>query len=120
MSRVLFVIRKTALLRWDRGFDDNDFLTAVHATGARVLGRIRHRRRPPVVQRLADSSYLSAIGGVPVRIIEARVSIACADGSTFEDSYRLATTLLDARRCRPTDSCASITSVGVRHEVARD
>ncbi|WP_191971620.1 transposase domain-containing protein [Streptomyces luteolifulvus] len=40
-------------------------LTAAHATGAQVLGRIRQRRRPPVLQTLADSSYLSVIGGVP-------------------------------------------------------
>ncbi|MFF3468054.1 transposase domain-containing protein [Streptomyces sp. NPDC001984] len=86
------------LVLWDRGFDGNDFLAAVHATGARVLGRIRQRRRPSVLQPLADSSYLWVIGGVPVRIIEARVSVSCTDGSNFEGSYRLATTLLDARR----------------------
>lgn len=86
------------LVLWDRGFDGNNFLAAVHATGAQVLGRIGQRRRPPVLQPLADSSYLSVIGGVPVRIIEARVSVTCADGSNFEGSYRLATTLLDARR----------------------
>ncbi|MCX2927885.1 hypothetical protein [Streptomyces sp. NEAU-W12] len=76
------------LVLWDRGFDANDFLAAVHATGARVLGRIRQRRRPPVLQPLADSSYLSVIGGVPVRIIEARVSVICTDGSTFEWAVR--------------------------------
>ncbi|MEU2744507.1 hypothetical protein ABZ656_57250 [Streptomyces sp. NPDC007095] len=69
------------LVLWDRGFDGNDFLAAVHATGAQVLGRISQRRRPPVLQALADSSYLSVIGGVPVRIIEARVSFTCTDGS---------------------------------------
>ncbi len=67
----------------------------MHSTGARILGRISQRRRPPVLQPLTDSSYLSVIGGVPVRIIEARVIITCTDGSTFEGSYRLATTLLD-------------------------
>jgi hypothetical protein len=86
------------LVLWDRGFDGNDFLAAVHATGAQVLGRISQRRRPPVLQALADSSYLSVIGGIPVRIIEARVSFTCTDGSNFEGTYRLATTLLDARR----------------------
>ncbi|MGW0633843.1 transposase domain-containing protein [Streptomyces sp. NPDC002758] len=38
------------LVLWDRGFDGNDFLAAVHATGARVLGRIRQRRRPSVAR----------------------------------------------------------------------
>ncbi|MFE9728803.1 IS4 family transposase [Streptomyces sp. NPDC005794] len=86
------------LVLWDRGFDGNDFFAAVHATGAQILGRIKHRRRLPVLHQLADSSYLSVIGGVRVRIIEARVSIHCSDGSTFDGSYRLATTLVDADR----------------------
>jgi hypothetical protein len=97
-TRLLHHLNPKMLVLWDRGFDGNDFIAAVHATGARFLGRISQRRRPPVLQRLADSSYLSTIGGVPVRIIEARVNVTCADGSTFEGTYRLATTLLDARR----------------------
>jgi hypothetical protein len=97
-TRLLHHLNAGMLVLWDRGFDGNDFLAAVHTTGARVLGRITQRRRPPVLKQLEDSSYLSAIGGVPVRIIEAKVSLTCADGSTFEDSYRLATTLLDTRR----------------------
>ncbi|TLQ42053.1 hypothetical protein [Streptomyces marianii] len=44
------------------------------------------------------SPYLSAIGGVPVRIIEAQVSVTCADGSGFAGTYRLVVTLLDAHR----------------------
>jgi hypothetical protein len=67
------------LVLWDRDFDGNDFLAAVHTTGA-------------------DASYLSDIGGVPVRIIEAQVSVTCADGSGFASTYRLVTTLLDAHR----------------------
>jgi hypothetical protein len=95
-TKLLHQLSPEMLVLWDRGFDSNDFLAAVHTTGAQVLGRIRQRRRPPVLQLLADSSYLSVIGRVPVRIIEARVSVTCTDGSTFEGSYRLATTLLDA------------------------
>ena len=97
-TRLLQHLSPKMLVLWDRGFDGNDFLAAVHATGAQVLGRINKRRRPPVLKPLTDSSYLSVIGGVQVRIIEAQVSITCTDGSTFEGSYRLVTTLLDARR----------------------
>jgi hypothetical protein len=86
------------LVLWDRGFDGNDFFAAVHATGAQILGRIKRWRRLPVLRRLPDSSYFSVIGGVPVRVIEARVSVKCSDGSSFDGTYRLATTLLDARR----------------------
>ncbi len=105
------------LVLWDRGFDSNDFLAAVHATGARVLGRIRQRRRPPVLQPLADSSYLSVIGGVRVRIIEAQVSVACTDGSDFEGSYWLVTTFLDARR-HPADHPVHLYHERWEHESA--
>ncbi|GGM24670.1 hypothetical protein GCM10010129_81430 [Streptomyces fumigatiscleroticus] len=84
---------------------------------AQLLGRIRQRRRPPVLQPLADSPYLSVIGGVPVRIIAARVSTTCTDGSTFEGSYRLATTLLDARRY-PADRLVHLYHERWEHESA--
>jgi hypothetical protein len=105
------------LVLWDRGFDSNGFLAAVHATGAQLLGRISQRRRPPVLKPLGDSSYLSVIGGVPVRIIEARVSVTCTDGSNFEGSYRLVTTLLDARRY-PADRLVHLYHERWEHESA--
>lgn len=116
-TRLLHHLGPEMLVLWDRGFDGNDFLAAVHATGARVLGRISQRRRPPVLQQLADSSCLSVIGGVPVRIIEAGVSVTCTDGSTFEGSYRLATTLLDARRY-PADRLVHLYHERWEHESA--
>ncbi|MFF1900862.1 hypothetical protein [Streptomyces sp. NPDC058228] len=96
-TRLLHHLGPEMLMLWDRGFDGNDFLAAVHATGARVVGRISQRRRPPVLQPLADSSYISVIGSVAVRIIEARVRVACTDGSGFDGPYRLVTALLDAQ-----------------------
>lgn len=116
-TRLLHHLSPEMLVLWDRGFDSNDFLTAAHATGAQVLGRIRQRRRPPVLQTLADSSYLSVIGGVPVRIIEAKVSITCTDASTFEGSYRLVTTLLDARHY-PADRLVHLYHERWEHESA--
>ncbi|MGW2207657.1 transposase domain-containing protein [Streptomyces sp. NPDC001774] len=70
-TKVLHHLGPEMLVLRNRGFDSNDFLTTEHAPGAQVLGRIRQRRCPPVLQTLADSSYLSVIGGVPVRITEA-------------------------------------------------
>lgn len=116
-TRLLHHLSSEMLVLWDRGFDSNGFLAAVHATGAQALGRIRRRRRPPVLQQLADSSYLSVIGGVPVRIIEAQVSVTCTDGSSFEGSYRLATTLLDARRY-PADRLVHLYHERWEHESA--
>ncbi|MGW3043690.1 transposase [Kitasatospora sp. NPDC001159] len=78
---------------------------------------MNQRRRPPVLKPLADSSYLSVIGGVPVRVIEARVSVTCTDGSTFEGSCRLATTLLDARHY-PADRLVRLYHERWEHESA--
>ncbi|MFF3127580.1 transposase [Streptomyces sp. NPDC057908] len=116
-TRLLHHLGPEMLVLWDRGFDGNDFLAAVHSTGAQVLGRINQRRRPPVLKALADSSYLSVIGGVQVRIIEARVSVLCTDGSAFEGSYRLATTRLDARRY-PADRLVHLYHERWEHESA--
>ncbi|WP_234436375.1 IS4 family transposase [Streptomyces sp. NRRL S-813] len=116
-TRLLSHLRPDMLVLWDRGFDGNDFLAAVHTTGARIVGRISQRRRPPVLKPLADASYLSAIGGVPVRIIEAQASVTCADGSGFAGTYRLVTTLLDARRY-PADRLVRLYHERWEHESA--
>lgn len=96
--RLLHLLTPDMLVLWDKGFDGNDFLAAVTDTGAQVLGRLRSNRRTPVHLRLADGSYLSVIGTVHVRIIDARITVRCADGTVFTGSYRLVTTLTDARR----------------------
>ncbi|MDW6064233.1 hypothetical protein SAZ11_47755 [Streptomyces sp. FXJ1.4098] len=69
----------------------------MHDTGARFLGRLRANRRTPVLSRLTDGSYLSVIGTVPVRVVEAQITVTY-DDSSFTNSYRLVTTLTDARR----------------------
>ncbi|MEN3586472.1 hypothetical protein AAH978_20310 [Streptomyces sp. ZYX-F-203] len=102
---------------WDRGFDSNDFLAAVHATGTRLVDRIRQRRHPPIPHTLADASYLSTIAGVPVRIIETDVRTARADGSAFTGSYRPVTTPLDAQR-HPADSLVRLYREAWEHESA--
>lgn len=96
--RLLHLLKPDMLVLWDKGFDANAFLAQVTATGAKVLGRLRSNRRTPVMARLADGSYLSVIGTVNVRIIDAEIKVACADGTVFTGSYRLVTTLTDARR----------------------
>ncbi|WP_327360046.1 IS4 family transposase [Streptomyces sp. NBC_01296] len=97
-SRLLHLLRPDMLVLWDTGFDGNSFLAAVNATGAQVLGRLRANRRTPVLTRLGDGSYLSVIGTEKVRVIDATITVTCADGTVFAGSYRLVTTLTDARR----------------------
>ncbi|MCX5078610.1 IS4 family transposase [Streptomyces sp. NBC_00513] len=95
--RLLHHLGPDMLVMWDKGFDANAFLASVNDTGAKFLGRLRANRRTPVLAPLADGSYLSVIGAVPVRVIEAQITVTCGD-SSFTGSYRLVTTLTDARR----------------------
>jgi hypothetical protein len=85
------------LVLMDRGFDAGKFLAGVAATRAQFLVRLTSARRPPLLRDLPDGSFLSLTGGVKVRIITATVTVTCHDGTTYGDSYRLATTLLDHR-----------------------
>ncbi|WP_307524268.1 IS4 family transposase [Streptomyces umbrinus] len=96
--RLLHLLRPDMLVLWDKGFDSNVFLSKVTDTGAQVLGRLRSNRRTPVLTRLTDGSYLSAIGTVKVRVIDTQIAVTCADGTSFTGSYRLVTPLTDARR----------------------
>jgi hypothetical protein len=97
-TRLLHLLTPDMLVLWDKGFDGNAFMAAVAGTEAKFCGRLKSNRRPPVSAWLDDGSYLSVLGGLPVRIIEATITVTCADGTAFTGFYRLATNLLDHRR----------------------
>jgi Insertion element 4 transposase N-terminal/Transposase DDE domain len=103
-ARLLHLLRPDMLLLDDRGFDSNDFLAAVVATGAQLLVRAKSSRRLPVVVVLPDGSYLTRIAGLSLRVIEAEVTVTGADGSRVTGVYRLLTTLTDYR----TDPAATL------------
>jgi hypothetical protein len=115
--RLLRLPDATMLLLADRGFDSEDFLAEVAATKAQFLVRLNASRRPPVLRRLPDGSFLSVIGGVTVRVITARVSVTCHDGTTYGDVCRLAATLLD-HRAHPADALVRLYHERWEHEVA--
>ena len=94
---LLPLLDQTMLVLIDRGFDGGDFLAAVAATKAQFLVRLTSTRRLPVLRHLHDGSFTSMIGGVKVRVITAKVTVTCHDGTTYGGVYRLATTLLDYR-----------------------
>jgi hypothetical protein len=96
--RLLHLLGPGMLLLLDRAFDGNAFLREVAATGALLVARAKSTRHPAVLGHLPDGSYLSCLGGLAVRIIEASVLVTGADGSEVRGSYRLITTLLDHRR----------------------
>jgi hypothetical protein len=97
-SRLLHLLTPDMLVLADRGFDGNAFLAALAGTRAQFLVRLRSGRRLPVLARLEDGSFLTRIGELAVRVVDADVTVSCADGTVIRGRYRLATTLLDPRR----------------------
>jgi hypothetical protein len=81
----------------DRGFSGNDFLAHLARTQAAFLARFQANRKPVVLRRLPDGSFLSRFAALPVRVIECEITIATSAGRRT-GTYRLATNLLDHRR----------------------
>jgi hypothetical protein len=96
--RLLHLLGPGMLVLADRAYDAAAFLGALAAARAQFLVRARASRRLEVLRVLGDGSYLSRIGGLDVRIIEADITVTGADHSRCGDSYRLITTLTDHRR----------------------
>ena len=113
---LLHLLDHTMLLLIDRGFDGGDFLAAVAATKAQFLVRLTSTRRLPVLRHLPDGSFTSVIGGVKVRVITAKVTVTCHDGTTYGGVYRLATTLLD-HRAHPADALMALYHERWEHEI---
>jgi hypothetical protein len=97
LARLLRSVHAGMIVLLDRGLSSNALLAAVTSTHADFLARLSATRKPPVLTRLPDGSFLSVLGGVKVRIIECQITIATTAG-TRTGAYRLATTLLDHRR----------------------
>jgi hypothetical protein len=97
-ERLLPLLDGSMLLLDDRGFDADEFLAKIAATGAQLLVRLNSRRVPARWAVLPDGSYLTRISGVRLRIIDAQVTVTASGGLQLGGEYRLATTLLDHRR----------------------
>jgi hypothetical protein len=115
--QLVHLLAKDMLVLTDRGFDAAGFLEAVAATRARFLARLTSTRRLPVLARLEDGTFLSRIGALTVRVIEAEVIVTCADGTRYCGRYRLATTLLNPRRY-PAPALIRLYHERWEHEVA--
>jgi hypothetical protein len=87
-------LRPGMLLLADRNYAAADLIATLAATGAHLLIRCKNGRRLPVIHRHHDGSWLSVIGALPIRIIDAQISITTTAG-VRTGSYRLLTTLLD-------------------------
>jgi hypothetical protein len=83
------------LLLADRNYAAADLLATLAATKADLLIRCKNGRRLPMITRHRDGSWLSTIGTLRVRVIDAQITITTSEG-TRTSGYRLITTLLDA------------------------
>ena len=94
-NQLLNHLRAGMLVLCDRNLTTAALTGGIAATGAHLLGRCKANRKLPVVGRLPDGSWLSVLGGVQVRVLDAEITIATSAGRAT-GSYRLATTLTDA------------------------
>ncbi|GAA1932758.1 hypothetical protein GCM10009753_78010 [Streptantibioticus ferralitis] len=108
-GRLLGALSPGMLLLADRNFFGFSLWRAATATGADLLWRVKSAAVLPVRSVLNDGSYLSQskvpakhrrddpqAGDLVVRVVEAVMTVACADGTSRTELYRFATTLLDA------------------------
>jgi Insertion element 4 transposase N-terminal/Transposase DDE domain len=97
VTRLLGSLHPGMIVLLDRGLSGNALLAAITGAGADFLARLSASRKPLILRRLPDGSFLPVLGGTEVRIIECQITIATTAG-TQTGTYRLATTLLDSRR----------------------
>ncbi|MFC5754961.1 IS4 family transposase [Actinomadura rugatobispora] len=88
------------LLLADRNFAVKALVAAIagpQGTGADLLIRCKSNRPLPRLETLADRSWRSVLGGVPIRVIDAQITLTLSGGGHRTGHYRLITTLLDPR-----------------------
>jgi len=98
--QLLGSLRAGMILLADRNFGARFLAAQITAAKADFLIRVRtgtSSPKLPVLRRLPDGSWLSRFGGVPVRVIDAQITIATSAGRAA-GRYRLITSLLDPAR----------------------
>src|SRR5487761_1696324 len=98
--QLLATLRPGMILLADRNFAAGKLAAQIARAEAEFLIRVRTGRTAPALPVLArhrDGSWLSRFGGVPVRVIDAQITITTSAGRAT-GGYRLITTLLDPGR----------------------
>jgi hypothetical protein len=90
-------LRPGMLLLADRNFAVTALAEQIHASGASLLIRCKNGRHLPRLAALADGSWLSQLGTVSIRVIDAEIIVTMA-GKRQHGRYRLITTLTDHHR----------------------
>ena len=99
-ARLLGSLRAGMLLLADRNFGSGPLAARIRQAEADFLIRVRTGNaspKLPVLRRLPDGSWQSRFGGVPVRVIDAEVTVTTSAGRATS-GCRLVTTLLDTGR----------------------
>ncbi|WP_285631679.1 IS4 family transposase [Lentzea sp. NBRC 102530] len=96
--RLLGCLRPGMLLLADRNFAMADLIGRIASTGAELLIRAKANRVLPAIARLPDGSWLTVLGGIEVRVIEAEITATLGGQKQHTGHYRLLTTLTDHRR----------------------
>jgi hypothetical protein len=94
--RLARCLRPGMLLLADRNFAVRDLIGQLAGTGADLLIRCKDSRDLPRVGRCPDGSWLSVLGPVRIRVVDAEIVVTSA-GTRHTGRYRLITTLLDHR-----------------------
>jgi hypothetical protein len=97
---LLCCLRPGMILLADRNFAAGGLLARAAQAKAHMLVRAKTGRgapKLPILARHRDGSYRSRFGGVPVRVVEAEITVATPTGRVT-GVYRLITTLLDPHR----------------------
>jgi Insertion element 4 transposase N-terminal/Transposase DDE domain len=97
---LLDCLRPGMVLLADRNFAAGGLLAQVAQAKADMLVRAKTGAggpKLPILTRHRDGSYQSRFGGVPVRVVEAEITITTSAGRVT-GVYRLITTLLDPHR----------------------
>jgi hypothetical protein len=99
-GHLLDSLRPGMILLADRGFGAGALAAQISRAGAEFLIRVRTGRGAPAfpaLRRCPDGSFLSRFGGVPVRVIDAQITLTTSTGPATS-TFRLITTLLDHDR----------------------
>ncbi|WP_433521572.1 IS4 family transposase [Nocardia pseudovaccinii] len=102
-STLFGCLREGMLLLADRNFGYAEPVSAIAATKADLLIRCRNNLALPAIGPLPDGSWLTPMGSVVVRVIDAEITVTPKGGPRRIERYRLVTTLSDHRRFPATE-----------------
>jgi hypothetical protein len=110
-SQLIGHLHPGMLVLCDRNLTTAALTSRIAVSGAHLLGRCKANRTLPRVGRLPDGSWLSLLGRVQVRVIEAEITIATRAGRAT-GVYRLVTTLTNPTPGRRPPWWSCTTSAG--------